>query len=425
VSRAFDRPGTVWRPLPTAALALVLALWPARVAAAEPLGEGLPPLAQQSGGCVPASTARIPDVPWAQHRLSPARVWPLTRGEGQVVAVIDSGVEAVPQLAGGRLDQVEVVRGPSGVDDCPGHGTFVAGLIAARPVSGTGFSGVAPASTILPVRQTGDGLDGTAATLAEAIRAATDRGADIINISTASLFPDETLRRAVEYASSKDVLIVAAVANERGSGNTRPYPAAYPEVLAVGAIGPDGAPADFSGSGDFVDLAAPGSSIVSIGPRGGGHLTATGTSYAAPLVAGTAALVRAYHPQLTAEQVRRRLQLTADRPSGSVPDPRLGWGVVNPYAAVASILPEATGGPPTASPVVVSAPTRPDDGMPGRIVALLIAAAASTLVVVMLVARAVVPRGRRRRWQPAGSADRWQSSSGPAARGRGSRAFRD
>ncbi|WP_353890637.1 type VII secretion-associated serine protease mycosin [Micromonospora sp. WMMA1363] len=389
------------------ALALTLALCPAGTAAADPLGDGLPPLSQQSGGCVPASDARVPDVPWAQRRLSPERVWPLTRGAGQVVAVIDSGVAQAPQLTGGRLDQVEIVGGRGGVDDCPGHGTFVAGLIAARPARDTGFSGVAPASTILPIRQTRDGRDGTADGLARAIRVATDRGADIINVSSASLFPDDTLRRAVEYATSKDVLIVAAVANERGNGNARPYPAAYPQVLAVGAIGPDGAAADFSGAGEFVDLVAPGSSIVSVGPRGGGHLTATGTSYAAPLVAGTAALVRAYHPRLTAAQVRQRLQVTADPPGSSVPDPRLGWGVVNPYAAVTSILPDGVGAtPPTAPPVTVAAPTWPSGSVSGRRAALIVAVAATMLVVAVLVARAVVPRGRRRRWRPAGWTDR-------------------
>lgn len=383
--------------------ALVHVLCFAGTAGADPLGDGLPPLRQQSDGCVPASDVRIRDVPWAQRRLTPERVWPLTRGAGQVVAVIDSGVARVPQLAGGRRDQVEIIGGQTGVDDCPGHGTFVAGLIAARPARDTGFSGVAPASTILPIRQTRNGRDGTADGLAKAIRVAADQGADIINVSSASLFPDDTLRRAVEYATSKDVLIVAAVANELGNGNAHPYPAAYPQVLAVGAIGSDGAAADFSGAGEFVDLVAPGSSIVSVGPRGGGHLTATGTSYAAPLVAGAAALVRAYHPQLTAAQVKHRLQVTADPPSSTVPDPRLGWGVVNPYAAVTSILPNEAGATPAvAPPATVSGPTWPSGGLPGRRSAFIITVVATVLVAVVVVARAVVPRGRRRCWRPAG-----------------------
>src|SRR5262249_22309780 len=118
------------------------------------------------------------------------------------------------------------------------------------------------------------------------------------------------------------------------------YPAAYPSVIAVGAVNEAGQHADFSQTGPFVSLVAPGVDILGLGPGGPGQWTAGGTSYSAPFVAGTAALVRAYHPGLSAAQVKHRLLVTASHPAVPLPDPALGWGTVNPMAAVTTVLPE-------------------------------------------------------------------------------------
>ena len=224
--------------------------------------------------------------------------------------------------------------------DCLGHGTFVASIIAAQPVPGIGFAGIAPGVQILPVRQTNTGQDGTGSGMAAAIRAATDHGAGVINISAASSIPSQQLADAVTYAQRHDVLIVAAADNQAKEGDPRSYPASYLGVIAVGSIDQGGKRSDFSETGDFIDLVAPGAGVLGLGTGGPGHLVGDGTSFAAPFVAGVAALVRAYHPQLSADQVARRLELTADHPGVQLPDRQLGWGVVNPYAALATVLAE-------------------------------------------------------------------------------------
>src|SRR5262249_44276051 len=142
--------------------------------------------------------------PWHQDRMAAARAWELTRGKGVTVGVIDSGVQGdVPQLAGQVLPGFDVVNGRgngrgTGDADCSGHGTFVAGIIAARQVPGIGFTGVAPEARILPIRQSNGTDDGTAGGMARAIRLAVAAGAKVINISSASFFDSPDLRAAVE-----------------------------------------------------------------------------------------------------------------------------------------------------------------------------------------------------------------------------------
>ncbi|MGW3690457.1 type VII secretion-associated serine protease mycosin [Streptomyces sp. NPDC005125] len=314
--------------------------------------------------CTPATSRTVPDLPWSQARLQLERVWEVTKGAAQTVAVIDSGVDSsVPQLRGHVLRGSDVVaKSGRGDTDCVGHGTFVAGIIAAQPKKQLRFMGVAPGATILPVRQTTDGKDGSADSMARAITTAVDAGAQVINISANSTGPSASLRSAVAYAVKNDVLIVAAVGNQerQEEGRGPSYPASYPDVLGVAAVGRDDQPASFSRQGDFVDVAAPGVDIISLSRGGPGYVIDQGTSFAAPFVAGTAALVRAYHPELTVRQLILRLQFTADRPLSSVPDPQVGWGIVNPFKAVTAIVPEersggATGGktPSATAPTVI------------------------------------------------------------------------
>jgi membrane-anchored mycosin MYCP len=286
-------------------------------------------------------------------------------------------------------------------DDCVGHGTFVAGIIAARPVDGIGFAGVAPDATILPVRQTTSGVAGTADGMATAIRWAVDQRARVVNVSAAATFTSPALQEAVDYATRHDVLIVAAASNDAERGNPKTYPAAYPQVVGVGAVAPDGSRSAFSEVGGFVSVAAPGSDVLSVGPRGRGHLVGNGTSFAAPFVAGVAALVRAYHPRLTAAQVKHRLEATADHPASALPDRQVGWGVVNPYAAVTAVLPEESGTvAATAGAATVPGPRWPDRADPHRRVAWLIAITALALAAGAAAIRGIVAKGRRRRETP-------------------------
>jgi membrane-anchored mycosin MYCP len=323
----------------------------------------LPAAAATGNNCATPPVTTDPTVPWPQVQLAPQRVWDLTEGAGITVGVVDSGVDATtPQLAGRVLTGRDVINpggGPANTD-CYGHGTFVAGIIAAAPAPGAGFAGVAPQATILPVRAANDANSGSAAALAEGIRVAVDDGARVINVSASTNLPDPQLQSAVQYAEDHDVVVVAAAANGQQQGDPVTYPASYPTVLAVGAVGANGALASFSETGNYLDLVAPGENVVSIGPGGGGQWQGSGTSYAAPFVAGVAALVRAYHPQLTAAQVRHRLEVTADHPATTVPDPGFGWGTVNPLAAVTAVLPEEGG----AGTVVTHLPAVPKPVVP-------------------------------------------------------------
>lgn len=392
-----------------AAVALCAGLFTAGPAAAyavpAPLDLGGAARAANAEKCSTPANDMVRDVPWTQKRLDLPRVWDVTTGEGVVVAVIDTGVDAaVPQLVGHVLPGTDIINGHGRADtDCFGHGTFVAGLIAAQRRPDTGMAGVAPGAMILPVRQANSSSDGSAAGLARSIRVAVDAGAKVINISASVFFPSADLEAAVHYATGKDVLLVASASNEAEQGNPTAYPAAYPEVVAVGAIGQDGQRTEFSEVGNYLALVAPGKDVISLSRGGRGHLTDSGTSYATPMVTATAALVRAYRPDLTAAKVKRRMELTADHPAATLPDPRMGWGVVNPYNAVTAVVPEELG---LAAKPNHSRPLNPlrravvDTS--GRDAALTFAGGAVLLVLLVAVFAYVMPRGMRRDWRPAG-----------------------
>jgi type VII secretion-associated serine protease mycosin len=355
--------------------------------------------------CTLPPTKLITDVPWAQQRLGFDRAWPITRGGGVSVAVVDTGVDGrQPFLAGHVLPGADVINGGGAADtDCLGHGTFVAGLIVGQPRPGVGFSGVAPDAVIFPVRQTNTGTDGTAQTLADGIRAAVDAGANVINVSITVGASSPALADAVQYALARNVVIVAAAGNDAQAGDPAQFPAAYPGVIAVGAVDSGGRRASFSETASDVSVVAPGVDLIGPGAGGDGMVAGQqGTSFAAPFVSGVAALVRAAHPELTAAQVKHRIEATADHPAAAVPDPQLGYGVVNPYNAVAEVLPEELGATSTRpSGVRVALPTHPPERGPG-IAAL--AAAGGTLfaAAVILIAAPVIRAGRRRGWRPGG-----------------------
>ncbi len=396
------RPGSAMRRLPAALLAAALTLGPTLPAhAATPLPPG--------GGCLPAPQGTAPDIPWPQRQLAPQRVWDLTKGQGITVAVVDTGVDAhTPQLAGRVLPGADVAGSGTADDDCYGHGTFVAGIIAAAPAPGTGFTGVAPEATILPIRVTSPADSTlTSTALANGIRRAVDAGARVINVSASTSVPDAGLAAAVQYAEAHDVVVVASAANGAQEGDPVTYPASYPTVLAVGAVDSTGQHADFSQTGPYLALVAPGVDVVSVGPRGAGQWQGSGTSYAAPFVAGTAALVRSYHPQLSAAQVRHRLEVTANHPAAALPDPALGWGTVNPQAAVTAVLPEeGAAGATVVAPPPARAAAAPVRDEVGPVLAIL-----GVLALVVLIPGAVMvsrlsAAGRRRGWRPARTAER-------------------
>lgn len=348
--------------------------------------------------CPGPSGAPFPDVPWAQERLGASQVWPLTRGKGVTVAVVDSGVSAThPQLRGAVTGGDNVLDGSSPTQDCVGHGTLVAGIIAGRGAPGARFSGVAPDARIVPVKTLDnvERAEGAEDQIARGIQAAISQGADVINVSAASNTDSPRLRRAVKEALARDIVVVAAAGNDEQRNGAPMYPAAYDGVLTVTAVTRNGSLADFSVPQRYIEVAAPGDEIVGPAPVGDGYLTgARGTSFAAPYVAGVAALVRAYHPDLKAADVVRRIAVTADAPTTES-----GYGVVDPYRAVTAVL-----AAPARQQVRAQTPPPADDTADPlrgtKMAALAVSGAAVLLLAAAVIAAAVLPRGRRRRWRP-------------------------
>ncbi|MGE7388858.1 type VII secretion-associated serine protease mycosin [Streptomyces sp. NPDC004126] len=323
-----------------------------------------------AGECTFPMKKQIADRPWALQRVMLDALWARTKGKGVRVAVIDTGVDrANPQLAGaldtgaGR-DFIDP-KGGDGTNDTVGHGTKVAGLIAARPQQGTGFVGLAPEATVIPIRQNDGQATGNAvATLAQAVDHAVAKGARVINISQdtdAPLTPDSELGKAVQRALAAKAVVVASAGNDGLSGQKhRTYPAAFPGVLAVASSDRNNERAAFSQPGDFIGVAAPGVDMVSTVP-GFGQCIDNGTSFSAPYVAGVAALLVAEHPEWTPQEVVWQIQNTAER-SVKGRDDYVGWGVVDPVRAVTQDegppkppVPDP-GPPPAAAPQAAAVP---------------------------------------------------------------------
>jgi membrane-anchored mycosin MYCP len=362
-----------------------------------------------------------------QLALNLSEAWRHSRGAGQTVAVIDTGVQPGPRLpnveAGG-----DFIESTDGLTDCDGHGTSVAGLIAGQP-GPDGFSGVAPEAHLISIRQNSPryaprtpGADSEesratsdVASLARAVVRAADLGARVINISLVTCLPaDRTvdqaeLGAALHYAAfEKDAVIIAAAGNNHGgvaSGaacESNPLPAGTPDdprnwngvtsvsipswwqpyVLSVGAVNSTGQPSGFSMAGPWVGIAAPGENIVSVSNAPDGGLSnavaserdrlvpLNGTSYAAAYVSGVAALVRSKYPGLNARQVVHRLATTAQGAARS-PSNLVGAGLVDPVAALTwNVADVPLDGPaaPEGRPIAAPPEPTPRDNTP-RIVA--------------------------------------------------------
>ncbi|BBY63541.1 mycosin-3 [Mycolicibacterium helvum] len=341
-----------------------------------------------------------------------------SRGDGQTVAVIDTGVQPGPRLPN-VIGGGDYLSGGDGLTDCDGHGTLVAGIIGGQP-GPDGFTGVAPGARLLSIRQTSPRFSPNAGgkdpasvqasveidTLARAVVRAADLGATVINISTAAcLAPDrlgdqQTLGAALRYAAiDKDVVIVSAAGNSGAStvgtpgmqcaSNPVGDPARrddprnwagvtsvsvpswwQPYVLSVAALTADGQPADFTMAGPWVGIAAPGKNIVSVSndamgglangmPDGrGGMAPLDGTSFAAAYVAGTAALIRSRYPGMHADEVVRRLTSTAHN-GAQDPSNLVGAGTLAPVAALTWTIDSGSDNAPAPATKRIAAPAPP------------------------------------------------------------------
>ena len=329
----------------TAALAVAgsLAATPA-YAGSGAQGAASAPIGIAAAGDCPFPAPNVPVTPWALQRVLLEQLWQdgKVTGAGVTVAVIDTGVDdSSPQLAGKVVDGGSLLsdNGGGGKDDKVGHGTKVAGIIAASPLPGaTGFVGLAKGATILAIRQNDSEGNGNVTTLVEAIKQAIQKGARVINISQDVRSQDDTgkfpgydqLEAVIALAEKSNVVVVASSGNDGKEGPT--YPAAYDTVLAVGASDRNNERAAFSQYGEFVDIAAPGVDMLSTVPKGG-QCVDNGTSFASPYVAGLAALLVGAHPDWTAKQVRARIEQTAQRTEHDR-NRFIGWGVADPLKAV-------------------------------------------------------------------------------------------
>lgn len=332
-----------------------------------------------SGECTFPMKKQIEGIPWSLQRVLLDELWQDTKGKGVRVAVIDTGVDDVnPQLktavdAKAGKDYLKPDKDGAGDDqrgktdgtvDEVGHGTKVAGIIAARPRAGTGFVGLAPEATIIPIRQNDEKNSGKSDTMALAIDHAVAKGADVINISqdtTQALSEDSAMGKAVARALAANVVVVASAGNDGMDGKLKnTYPAAFPGVLAVASSDRNNERAEFSQSGTFVGVAAPGVDMVSTVP-GGGQCVDNGTSFSAPYVSGVAALLRAKHPKWTPAQIVARIEQTAVR-SVNGRDNHVGWGVVDPVRALAD-APDPAPTAPTPDP----APPKPPAPEPAHL----------------------------------------------------------
>src|SRR4051794_29488571 len=283
---------------------------------------------------------------WALDRVSFESAWALTRGHGVTVAVVDTGVRADHEdLQNAVLPGKDYVSpGGNGWNDQNGHGTHVAGIIAAAASNGVGIAGAAPNVKILPVRVLDASGAGYSSNVADGVIWAADHGARVINLSLGGTVPSAGTRTAIQYANSKGAIVVAAAGNGAQQGNQAIYPAAFPEAVAIAAVGPNLTRASFSNYGAYVDLAAPGVNIRSTyNSSRTAYADMSGTSMATPYAAAAVALAAAENPKMSAAGIRDALEATAIDLGPAGADAQYGRGLINPAAAVLRSVPKPPG----------------------------------------------------------------------------------
>lgn len=334
-------------------------------------------LAVASGGLAAPGTAQatsLRDREWWLKSLNIARAQQITKGVGVVVAVIDTGVDAShPDLAGQILPGTEY--GPAagttgGLNDPTGHGTNMASVIAGKGGGASHMLGIAPAVKILPLGNNGSERY-SQDELAQAIRWSVDHGAKVLNISEGgNADPRDGLVDAVNYALSKNAVVVAAAGNAPRIASVS-FPANVPGVIAVSATGKSDALWPNSMSGPEIVLAAPGVDIggampKTLAPTGYGQ--GSGTSGAAAIVSGAAALIYAKYPSINSASVINRLIRTAKDIGPAGKDNSFGYGLVDPVATLTEPIPDTAQNPLRQATSASSSTARPrptaskDDG---------------------------------------------------------------
>jgi hypothetical protein len=287
---------------------------------------------------------------WHLPKISAPLGWDISEGSSNVaIAILDTGIDPThPDLSGKLLPGYNFYDRNTDTHDVYGHGTAVAGSAAALSNNYTGVAGVAWNNPIMPLRISDPSGWATYSAMASAMTYAADRGVKVINLSYAGSSSSSTLQNAVNYAWNKGAVIVASAGNY--STSTPYYPAACNNVVSVSATTSSDTIASFSNYGNWIDLSAPGVSILTTN-NGGGYGSWSGTSFSSPITAGVAALVFSANPSLSNAQVVEILLENADNLGTPGFDPYYGWGRINAYKSLLAAI-NSTPQPDTTPPIV-------------------------------------------------------------------------
>ncbi|MGO1183544.1 MAG: S8 family serine peptidase [Micrococcaceae bacterium] len=307
--------------------------------------------------CMVGAERWVADRPLAYAQLGIDRAHQISTGEGVLVAIVDSGVDSSnAHLSDATRSGENIAGSGAATEDEDGHGTALAGQIAARAVDGSGVLGIAPDAEILPVKvyntteasRNDDAVEPNLPMISEGIDWAADQGAQVIVVALSSAENNSAVATAVQRATQQGSLVVAssgnratAAENEQGDGVR--YPAGYQQVLGVAAATDDGAMSEAAFHGTQVDLAAPAQNVATTYFGDGDCVIsqdAPSTSFATGYVAGIAALVAAAHPDEDPLMWKWRLEATGLRANPSQRSDELGWGVVSAYDAL-TVTPSA------------------------------------------------------------------------------------
>jgi len=272
---------------------------------------------------------------WNIPNIEAEKGWILSKGsEDVIIAVLDTGAQLNHPDLEGRFTEGTNITDPSSspLDDL-GHGTHVAGIIGATANNEEGIAGISWYNKIMPVKVLNSNGAGSSYSVAQGIIWATDHGAKVINMSLGNYASADFLHEAIKYAYDHDVVIIAASGND--NTNRPGYPAAYPEVFAVGATTSTKQRATFSNYGDYIDVAAPGDSIAST-YIGGQYAALSGTSMATPHVSALAGLIRSINTELTNVEVMDIMRQSANDLGEAGKDPYFGYGEIDVLKALST-----------------------------------------------------------------------------------------
>ncbi|MDG5787521.1 S8 family peptidase [Evansella sp. AB-P1] len=274
---------------------------------------------------------------WNLTQIFAEDAWKYTVGQTRVpIAIIDSGIDPEHlDLSDKIVDGYNAFDDSNAYNDEHGHGTHVAGISAAITNNIDGVAGVSWNNPILAVKALDDNAEGSSLSIAKGIIWAVEQGAKVINLSLGDSHDSDVMYEAIKYAYDNDVVLIAASGND--NVDTPMYPAAYKEVLAVGAVDINRERAFFSNYGNHLDVTAPGEHIPSTF-LGNQYVMMSGTSMAAPHVAGMAGLIRSVDPTLSNDEIYELIMRTSDDLGKRGYDPFYGFGEINIKKALEEIL---------------------------------------------------------------------------------------